>query len=230
MIDEAIRQLVRLADSAESVPEFDIESGLREVVLRVRVGTRWAHLEGRERHAACLLAARDGDQAAFAALINDLSPLVWHVARSNGLGRAEAEDVVQTVWLALVRSMHRLTDPRALAAWLITTARREANHSSRLSQRTRTVDLGDPATGELAAPDPSPEDQVLRRARDRALWLAFDRLTPRCRELLRLTVLAGRAEYRAVAEELGIPVGSIGPTRRRCLSLLQRYYEQENGR
>ncbi|OLF16826.1 RNA polymerase subunit sigma [Actinophytocola xanthii] len=198
--------------------------------MRVRVGTRWANLEGRERHAACLLAARDGDRGAFAALIGDLSPLVWHVARSNGLGRVEAEDVAQTVWLAFVRHIHRLSDPSALAAWLITTTRREANHLARQSQRTRTVELGGPATGELAAPDPSPEDQVLRGDRDRALWLAFNRLTPRCQELLRLTVLAGRAEYRAVAEELGIPVGSIGPTRRRCLSLLQRYYEQENGR
>src|SRR5690242_12598402 len=79
----------------------------------------WAELEGRDRHAACMLAARDGDKEAFDALIADLAPLVWHVARGSGLDRTSAEDVVQTVWLALLRHLHRLTEPRALAGWLI---------------------------------------------------------------------------------------------------------------
>jgi DNA-directed RNA polymerase specialized sigma24 family protein len=74
-----------------------------------------------------------------------------------------------------------------------------------------------------------PEDAVLQDDRDQRLWAAFGRLNERCQELLRLTVLAGRAEYRAVAEALGMPRGSIGPTRGRCLTLLRGLLETEGG-
>ena len=78
-------------------------------------------------------------------------------------------------------------------------------------------------------PDPSPEHEVLRTERDRALWSAFHKLSQRCQELLRLTVLAGRAEYRAVAEALHMPHGSIGPTRGRCLNNLRSLYDGDSG-
>lgn len=230
MTDEEIRRLVRRAHEPGPVPEFDVESGLRDVLVRARIRTDWAGLTGRERHAACLVAARQGDRSAFAALVSDLTPLVWHVARGNGLGRFEAEDVAQTVWLALLRHVDRMADPRALAAWLITTTRREANHVRRQAERARVVQLGDAAAERLPATDPTPEDEVLRGDRDRTLWTVFRRLTPRCQEMLRLTVLAGRAEYRAVAEALNMPVGGIGPTRGRCLKTLREYYEREIGR
>lgn len=230
MIDERIRELVRRAHAEDPVPEFDVEAGLRDVLVRARAGTGWTRLTGRERHTACLVAARQGDRAAFTALVSDLTPLVWHVARGNGLGRFEAEDVAQTVWLTLLRHIDRLADPRALAAWLITTTRREANHVRRQTQRTRVVELGDTVAERLPATGPSPEDVVLRDDRDRTLWTVFARLSPRCQEMLRLTVLAGRAEYRMVAEALNMPVGGIGPTRGRCLKTLREYYERESGR
>src|SRR6266508_5461874 len=91
----------------------------------------WEGLEGRERHAACLVAARTGDRKALDVLVAELTPLVWHVARGNGLDRATAEDVVQTVWLSLLRHLDRLSEPRALVGWLITTTRREANRAVR---------------------------------------------------------------------------------------------------
>lgn len=187
----------------------------------------WAELEGRDRHAACMLAARDGDKEAFDALIADLAPLVWHVARGSGLDRTSAEDVVQTVWLALLRHLHRLTEPRALAGWLITTTRREAN---RVQHRaTGHVELSPEVAEQTPTADPSPEHEVLRTERDRALWSAFHKLSQRCQELLRLTVLAGRAEYRAVAEALHMPHGSIGPTRGRCLNNLRSLYNGDSG-
>ncbi|WP_460401056.1 RNA polymerase sigma factor [Actinophytocola sediminis] len=195
--------------------------------MRARARTEWRRLSGRERHTACLVAARQGDRAAFTALVTELTPLLWHVARGNGLSRAEAEDVTQTVWLALLRNVDRLTDPRALAAWLITTTRREANHLRRQADRARVVELGDAGADLLPAADPTPEDEVLRDDRDRTLWTVFNRLSPRCQEMLRLTVLAGRAEYRVVAETLHMPVGGIGPTRGRCLKTLREYYEEE---
>jgi RNA polymerase sigma factor (sigma-70 family) len=174
-----------------------------------------------------MLAARDGDKEAFDALIADLAPLVWHVARGSGLDRTTAEDVVQTVWLALLRHLHRLTEPRALAGWLITTTRREAN---RVQHRAAGhLELSPELAEQTATTDPSPEHEVLRTERDRALWSAFHKLSQRCQELLRLTVLAGRAEYRAVAEALHMPHGSIGPTRGRCLNNLRSLYDGDSG-
>jgi RNA polymerase sigma factor (sigma-70 family) len=183
-----------------------------------------AALERRDRHAACILAARNGDRAAFDALVADLTPLVWHVARGSGLDRTPAEDVVQTVWLALLRHLHRLTEPRALAGWLITTTRREAN---RVRRAAGHVGLSPETAEQTATTDPSPEQEVLRTERDRALWSAFHKLPQHCQELLRLTVLAERPGYRAVAETLHMPVGSIGPTRGRCLNKLRSLYSGE---
>jgi DNA-directed RNA polymerase specialized sigma24 family protein len=74
-----------------------------------------------------------------------------------------------------------------------------------------------------------PEEETLLNDRDRRLWRAFSMLTRRCQELLRLTVLAGRAEYRAVAEALEMPHGSIGPTRGRCLNALRDKLTSEGG-
>lgn len=187
----------------------------------------WEGLDGRDRHAACMIAAQAGDRSAFDVLVAELSPLVWHVARSNGLDRASAEDVVQTVWLALLRHLDRLAEPRALAGWLITTTRRE---SQRVAHRGASqVELSSEVAEQLPTNDPSPEHEVLRHERDRQLWSAFHKLTQRCQELLRLTVLAGRAEYRAVAEALHMPHGSIGPTRGRCLNNLRALYNGDSG-
>jgi len=191
------------------------------------VAKPWEGLEGRDRHAACMIAAQPGDRTAFDILVAELSPLVWHVARSNGLERTSAEDVVQTVWLALLRHLDRLSEPRALAGWLITTTRREAQ---RVAHRAGgQIELSTEVAEQLPTTDPSPEHEVLRDERDRQLWSAFHKLSQRCQELLRLTVLAGRAEYRAVAEALHMPHGSIGPTRGRCLNTLRAFYNGDSG-
>jgi len=187
----------------------------------------WEGLDGRDRYAACLVAAQAGDRSAFDVLVAELTPLVWHVARGNGLDRTTAEDVVQTVWLALLRHVDRLSEPRALAGWLITTTRREAN---RVQHRgSGQVELSNEVAEQLPTTDPSPEHEVLRGERDTQLWAAFHQLTQRCQELLRLTVLAGRAEYRAVAEALHMPHGSIGPTRGRCINALRALYHGDSG-
>jgi RNA polymerase sigma factor (sigma-70 family) len=187
----------------------------------------WRELTGHDRHAACLVAARAGDRAALHALVADLTPLVWHVARAQGLDTSRGEDVVQTVWLILLRNLDSLAEPKALARWLITTTRREAIRAR------GGLDREDPLTDEVAerlpAGDELPEPAVLRTERDQLLWRAYQQLTDRCQELLRLTVLAGRAEYRLVAEALRMPHGSIGPTRSRCLTALRQYFNSEGG-
>jgi RNA polymerase sigma factor (sigma-70 family) len=193
------------------------------------VGTNppWEGLEGSDRHAACMIAARNGDKGALDVLVAELTPLVWHVARGTGLDRTAAEDVVQTVWLALLRHVDRLAEPRALVGWLITTARREAN---RTRQRGNgQIELSPEIAEHVLSTEPMPEAEVLRGERDTKLWAAFRKLPPRCQELLRLTVLAGRAEYRVVADRMGMPHGSIGPTRGRCLSSLRDLYDNGDG-
>lgn len=189
--------------------------------------TPWWELDGYARHAACLVAARSGDRDALHALVVDLSPLVWHVARGQGLTGPVAEDVVQTVWLTLLGNLHKVAEPRALASWLITTTRREVNRTRRGPDRFEPQP--DDLLEQLPAAEGLPEDEAVRRDRDRRLWSAYSRLPQRCQELLRLTVLAGRVEYRAVAEELRMPRGSIGPTRGRCLTTLRDLLSTEGG-
>ncbi|MBY8851940.1 sigma-70 family RNA polymerase sigma factor [Saccharothrix longispora] len=187
----------------------------------------WEGLDGTDRHAACVVAARDGDRRALDALIADLTPLVWHVARGHGLDRSTAEDVVQTVWLALLRHLDRLVEPRALAGWLVVATRREAQRT--WTPARREAALSDELAEQLESEYGLPEDAALVDDRDHRLWRAFGKLSQKCQELLRLTVLAGRAEYRAVAEALSMPRGSIGPTRGRCLTTLRTHLDAEGG-
>ncbi|AIJ20432.1 RNA polymerase, sigma-24 subunit, ECF subfamily [Amycolatopsis methanolica 239] len=187
----------------------------------------WEGLRGPELFEACLAAARAGDKRALNRLVAELTPLVWNVARGQGLDSHSAEDVVQTVWLALVSHLDRLREPKALAGWLVVTARHE-------SQRVRgrkppPVPLTDELAETVASTEPAPEAEVLRTERDQRLWRAFRRLPQRCQELLRLTVLAGRAEYRLVAEALQMPRGSIGPNRGRCLKTMRELLDIEGG-
>ncbi|WP_033442950.1 RNA polymerase sigma factor [Saccharothrix sp. NRRL B-16314] len=187
----------------------------------------WEGLDGTDRHAACVVAARDGDRRALDVLVADLTPLVWHVARGHGLDRNTAEDVVQTVWLALLRHLDRLIEPRALAGWLVVATRREAQRT--WTPARREASLSDELSEQLESQYGLPEDAALVDDRDHRLWRAFGRLSQKCQELLRLTVLAGRAEYRAVAEALSMPRGSIGPTRGRCLTMLRTHLDAEGG-
>lgn len=189
--------------------------------------TPWWELSGFARNAACLIAARAGDRKALDALVVDLTPLVWKVARSQGLDRTAAEDVVQTVWLTLLRNLNAVSEPKALAQWLITTTRRE---TSRIRNGMGRVEpLADETAERLRSDDGLPEEEALRSDRDRAVWRAFNRLPARCQELLRMTVIAGRAEYDRVARALQMPRGSIGPTRGRCIATLRGFLATEEG-
>ena len=179
----------------------------------------WQGLSGDERHAACLAAARAGDARGLDTLVVDLTPAVWAVARTARLDAGTAEDVVQTTWLALLEHLDDVADPRALVGWLATTTRREAWRRA-ASAREAAGEVAVPA--DPVDPRPTPEAAALRDDRDRELWRCYLSLTPRCQELLAWTVLRGRADYRVVGAALGMPHGSIGPTRGRCLAALRR--------
>jgi RNA polymerase sigma factor (sigma-70 family) len=165
-------------------------------------------------------AYRAGDEAALESLVEKLTPLLWHIVRAYGLDTATAEDVVQNTWLTLVRKADTVAEPQAVLRWLTVTARRDAWRAARANGR---IDLTeDTATFDLrSTPVDSPEEQVVRTADERALWFAVGKLNERCQRLLRIIAFHDRPDYTALSQELGMPVGSIGPTRGRCLDKLR---------
>lgn len=168
--------------------------------------------------AALVRDAAEGDQDAWDALVARFSGLVWAVVRAHRLSDHDAADAFQTTWLRLVEHLGGLREPERVGAWLATTARRECLRALRVARRTvPTEDAG----AELAAPDVDVAGAMALPARDRALWDAFATLTDRCRALLRLLMADPAPSYREIGEALGMPVGSIGPTRERCLSRLR---------
>ena len=172
-----------------------------------------------ERIAALVDAARQGDEDALGQIVTELSPLLWQVARAAGLSSSDAEDVLQTVWMRLLDHLDDIHTSAALTGWLVTTTRREAWRVSAAGRKQR------PTGTELldALPDrgPGSEEQVIIDDQRRILWAAIGQLSPRCQELLRIIAFVPRPDYAAVAAELGMPVGSIGPTRGRCLGKLR---------
>jgi RNA polymerase sigma factor (sigma-70 family) len=168
----------------------------------------------------CLERARSGERGALDEIVRELSPLLWHVARSQGLGAEEAADVVQTSWLELLRRLDEIRSPRALTGWLVAATRREA---WRVRERSRRQAPDGVAVLEsLPDPAPGPPEQVLVDERDRLLWRHFRQLPRRCQVLLRIVAQVDRPDYATVAEALGMPHGSIGPTRGRCLAKLRQ--------
>lgn len=174
-----------------------------------------------ERAAEAFRQYRSGDPEAMSLLVDETAALLWHTARSQGLSSQQAEDVVQTTWLQLVTHAESLSDPRAVLKWLLTTTRREAWASVRRSRREETRDDLVDVAPELSSHDPGPDDVVVRNQDQRVLWRHFTTLPERCQRLLRVVALAERPDYAQVAEALGMPVGSIGPTRGRCLAKLR---------
>jgi RNA polymerase sigma factor (sigma-70 family) len=169
--------------------------------------------------AADLLAHRDGDQEAISALVRRVTPLLWHVARGFRLDANSAEDVAQNTLLAFVRHSHEIVEPNAALRWLVVTARREAMRA--VAHRDRT-ELVDDAARTLPAPETDePEQVALATAAQRVLWRNVSQLSERCRQLLRVIAFADRPDYVALSSALGMPIGSIGPTRGRCLAKLR---------
>jgi RNA polymerase sigma factor (sigma-70 family) len=168
----------------------------------------------------CFERVRAGDQAALRTVVQELNPLLWHVARSQGLGRDDAADVVQTAWLELVRSLREIRSAAALTSWLVTTTRREAWKVRTRSRRQ--VPDSDGVLGELPDTGPEAAEELVASERDRVLWHHFQSLPERCRDLLRIVAHVDRPDYAAVAHALGMPRGSIGPTRGRCLAKLRQ--------
>lgn len=168
--------------------------------------------------AALVAAASKGDEQSWSELVDRFTRLVWSVARAHGLSEADAADVCQTTWLRLVEHIDGLRHPESVGSWLITAARRESYRVLRQLDRevpTEEVDEDEDRPWPPAGSRPAAEPHAV-------LWDAFGALPDRCRRLLRVWATAVDAGYPEIASALGIPVGSIGPTRARCLKQLRR--------
>jgi RNA polymerase sigma factor (sigma-70 family) len=170
--------------------------------------------------------AASGDRTAWTALVGHFSGLVWSIARAHRLGSADAEEVFQITWLRLTENVSRLKDPERVGAWLATTARNEALKVIRLGAHTTITDS--PHVLDWASDEQSPENVVLeseegaaRMRLTRQLWLAFNQLPGRCQQLLRMLIASPPPSYADIAAMLEIAIGSIGPTRGRCLQQLR---------
>ena len=163
--------------------------------------------------------AASGERAAWESLVERYEGLLWSVARSHRLDSASASDVVQTTWLKLLEHVDDLRNPDALSGWLATTARNECLRV--LRHQARTIPTEDDRIPEDSVPS-NLDAQLLERERDAALWRAFATLSSRCQTLLRMLAADPAPSYDDVSAALGMPVGSIGPTRGRCLATLRR--------
>jgi RNA polymerase sigma factor (sigma-70 family) len=179
-----------------------------------------AGLPDRRAHIADLVAAaRNGNEGAFGQIVTELSPMLWHVARAVGLDVEDAEDVLQTAWTRLLASLHTIHDSTALIGWLVVTTRREAWRVHAAARKQLPTDQE--WLSELPDHGPGSEELIMMDDERRALWEAIGKLSRRCQELLRIVAFVPRPDYQELAAELGMPTGSIGPTRGRCLAKLR---------
>ncbi|HEX8157696.1 MAG TPA: sigma-70 family RNA polymerase sigma factor [Solirubrobacteraceae bacterium] len=162
--------------------------------------------------------AAGGDQRAWDELVEEFGGVVWGVARAFGLNDADVAEVSQITWMTLVEHLDQLHDPARVGAWLATTARRQCIQQLR---RTSRVILRDDLP-EGVSDAPAPDAALLANERDRALNSALARLPIRDRQLLRMLVADPAPSYAEISAALGMPIGSIGPTRARALKRLQR--------
>jgi RNA polymerase sigma factor (sigma-70 family) len=186
------------------------------------MGAERRTLSARRRNApdsALVTMAANGDAGAFEELVGRHQRVVFSIARSCGLGRDDAADVTQVAFAALADALPRLEDGDRVRSWLCTVARR---HSWRVLARRDRESLGDP-------PDrASDADLPARVATVVDLVDALEQLRPRCRDLL--TALYFREpplDYAQASVELTMPIGSIGPTRARCLDQLRSIVESQ---
>lgn len=161
--------------------------------------------------ASLLEQCRAGREDAWRVLVDRYASLVYGVARSHGFRGERADDVAQSVFTTLVARLASIREPEALPGWLVTTTRRVCWRLARA-----------PAMGSIEGVAPCVEPEAPEREERRAMLVwALRSLGPPCEELLRAMFLRhANPRYEQLAEELGMPVGSIGPTRGRCLAKL----------
>jgi RNA polymerase sigma factor (sigma-70 family) len=164
-------------------------------------------------------AASDGDRHAWDVLVERYSGLVWSVCRRLRLSDSDGSDVSQIVWLRLVEQLNRIREPAALVGWLHTTTR---NECFRTLSAGKHVSVGVDTTLPQDPESTDPARRLLEAERLQALREGLEQVPEHCRRLLALLVDDPTPSYAEIAAKLAMPIGSIGPTRVRCLEKLRR--------
>jgi RNA polymerase sigma factor (sigma-70 family) len=167
--------------------------------------------------AAIVSAAAAGDAAALRSLVDRFDRALRSVTRFYRLSQWDADDIIQTTWLAFLEHGRTLREPAAVSGWLMTTARRQSLRL--LQRRMREQPTDDPTLGDNL--DGDPHDEMLAAEQRAALLGALEELPLRKRRLMTLLVAKPDMSYEEVGQTLGMPIGSIGPTRLRSISHLR---------
>jgi RNA polymerase sigma factor (sigma-70 family) len=168
-----------------------------------------------------LSAAGRGDQDAWDTIVERFMPLVWSITRRFNLPEKDQEDVSQTVWLRLAERIETIREPRALPGWISTTTRNEALAVLKSKRRTNSVDPYGSWMAQTPLAGDAVDENLLREERQQALRDGLAELEPRQREFLLLLVSDPPTPYDEIGRRLGMPTGSIGPTRARLLKKLR---------
>src|SRR5215467_12644151 len=192
---DGCRQAGATADAgyavADAVPEHD--AGAPDVALLVR-------------------RAAGGDHWAWERLVDQFARLIWSITRDFKLVESDAADVFQATWLRLLEHIDRLEQPARVGSWLAATARHECLRS--VAARKRLVLVQDhTALDEVAVHESELDERLLADENAQAVRKALSRLPRRWRRLVELLMADPPASYAEISDQLGLPVGSIGPTR-----------------
>jgi RNA polymerase sigma factor (sigma-70 family) len=173
-------------------------------------------------------AAAVGDAGAWRELTHLFGGMILAIARSCRLADADVWEVHQTTWLRLVENVSRIEQPERVGAWLATTAKRE---SLRLARNRDRLTFDGDALSRLPDETLAPADAgPLADEQAALLRKAFAELPLRCQRLLQFLAQEDTPSYKETSSALSMPIGSIGPTRGRCLEHLRRIiFEMNNG-
>jgi RNA polymerase sigma factor (sigma-70 family) len=169
--------------------------------------------------------AAAGDRTAWECLVEKYSRLIWAMTRDFKLAESDAADVVQATWLRLLEHIDRIEHPDRLGSWLATTARHECLRQLAAARRVTPVQHDDMSLSVAVAPDPDIEERLLAQERAEAVREAISVLPSRSQRLLELLMADPPVPYTDISDLLGVPIGSIGPTRGRCLERLRLLLE-----
>jgi len=163
--------------------------------------------------------AADGDLHAWDRIVDQYARLIWSITRDFKLTESDAADVAQTTWLRLLEHIDRIEYPDRVGSWLAATARNECLRS--LAARKRVVLSDDDTELKAVSHGPEIDERLLARERDQTVRDAMSRLPRRWQRMLEMLMADPPASYADISDELELPIGSIGPTRGRCLARLR---------
>jgi RNA polymerase sigma factor (sigma-70 family) len=169
---------------------------------------------------ALVTRAANSDQDAWNQIVERYAPLVWSICTRYRLKSQDMEDVGQTVWLLLVEQLGKLREPAALPGWLATTTSRECQRVLTAARKTEGATTLDDAF--LFMDAAAVEQEILAAERNAALRAGLRELSPPCQQLLAMLITDPPRSYAEISTTMGIPIGSIGPRRARCLECLRR--------